>query len=594
MLSRVMGWAVSEARSPLPIKQPSGPLCVPPPRLDRTCVLIELMVHLIWPPVNRAVRDCARVETARLQRLDLTPRRVPVDEGTRMALATLRGGLGLHLQPHVSGEAHRPPDPTYTASNVAGIDTLRGDVLVDVLRRLRAHSLARCRCVCALWRALVDGRGLLLLHALPPRAFPGFFANARRVTKPWRRPAAGHGFLPPPSSRAPARDRLAFLRPHLPRNAAAVQHHCNGLVLCFAHDCLASGGTPGAGFVCNPATQRWARLPPPPTWWPRGHDSLFLAFDPAVSLDYEVLLLPVPPPPRRSNGGDATGLGGEAPSCLRQGRVTLGMFVPESFGEKREPSEEKLLPLLVFSSAARQWTKRLLAPGRCAPARLYDRDTDTWARTWRSAVDSICLSTEDGVLLRYVTVDVSRVKVRSLHESANVGGEQMLEWTLTHDEDLAAQARMLDLLHHAPSNCVPLATEGEANGHGSGKCVWFSDEDGEEAAGNGDDVDDGCSRRWWSWDDASLLDLDVGEDELQLLDDVGDGAPPPFTVLGCHPEREVVFLAAGAFHVVAYHLGGGKKVQYLGRVMSLGDGDRLDGVLAYRPCIVDALPHGSW
>ncbi|KAF8714811.1 hypothetical protein HU200_027341 [Digitaria exilis] len=543
----------------------------------------------------------------------------------------------------------RTPDPPDTASNVAGIDTLPGDVLVGVLRRLRAHSLARCRSVCFLWRALVDGRGLLLPHALPPRAFPGFFANARRVIKPWRhRPA----FLPPPASRAPTRDRLAFLRPHLPRNAT-VQHHCNGLVLCFADDCLASGGTPGAGIVCNPATQRWARLPPPPTWWPRGHDGLFLAFDPAVSLDYEVLLLPVPPPRLR----------GEAPG-LRQGRVTLGMFVPESFGEKRETSEEKLPPLLVFSSAARQWTKRLLAPGRCAQTRLYDRvlrrrrrrsaeggDTDTWVRTWRSAVyrrgtlyahcekrilvvlrfsegsydmvklppnanadagaghggrydaghdlsslpvDSIFLSTEDGVLLRYVNVDVSRVKVWSLHESANVGGEQMLEWKLTHDEDLAAQARMLDLLHHAPSNCVPLATEEETNGHGSGKCVWFSDEDGEEAGNSGGDVGDGFSRRWWNWDDASLLDLDVGEDELQLLDDVGDGAPPPFTVLGCHPEREVVFLAAGAFHVVAYHLGGGKKVQYLGRVMSMGDGDRLDGVFAYRPCIVDALPHDSW
>ncbi|CAD6260802.1 unnamed protein product [Miscanthus lutarioriparius] len=51
-----------------------------------------------------------------------------------------------------------------------------------------------------------------------------------------------------------------------------------------------------ASFVCNPTTERWALLPPPPTWWPHGHKGLFLAFDPAVSLEYEVLLLPVPPP----------------------------------------------------------------------------------------------------------------------------------------------------------------------------------------------------------------------------------------------------------------------------------------------------------
>jgi hypothetical protein len=72
---------------------------------------------------------------------------------------------------------------------------------------------------------------------------------------------------------------------------------------------------------------------------------------------------------------------------------------------------------------------------------------------------------------------------------------------------------------------------------------------------------DGCSGRSWSWDDASLLDIEIGEHELP---DVGAGAPSPFSVLGCHPDKEVIFLAAGAFHVVAYHLGSGK-VQYLGR-----------------------------
>jgi hypothetical protein len=375
----------------------------------------------------------------------------------------------------------------------------------------------------------MDGRGLLP-HALPPRAFPGFFANAR--VKPRRRPGLGFGFLPPPASRPPAPDRLAFLRAHIPRVGAeaAVRHQCNGLVLCF---------------VCNPTTERWARLPPPPTWWPRGHEGLFLAFDPAVSLDYEVLLLPVPPP--RQSNGDA-GLPAEAP---RQGRVTLGMFVPESFGKQQEANEEKLLPLLVFSSATRQWTKRLLAPGRCAPPRLFDRvmrrrrrsaEGDSWVRTWRSAVycrgalyvncekrilvvlrsssegtydmvmlpadagagagqgeryaaghvlsslpeDSTFPSTEDGVLLRYASVDAFRVKAWALRESAGDGGGPLLEWTLTHDMDLAAHARMLDLLHHAPSNCVPLAAE-EPTGRGGrgGKSVWFSDEDGEEAAGNG-------------------------------------------------------------------------------------------------------------
>jgi hypothetical protein len=210
---------------------------------------------------------------------------------------------------------------------------------------------------------------------------------------------------------------------------------------------------------------------------------MFLAFDPAVSLEYQVLLLPVPPPRRCSS--DA---GDEAP---RQGHVTLGMFMPESFEGRQQPGQEKALPLLVFSSAHGRWTRRLLAPGRCAPARLYDRvmrrrrrssEGYPWVRTWRSAlycrdslyahcekrilvvlrcsegtydmvklpadevenvssglpVDSIFASTEDGVLLRYASVDVFRVKVWALQESVDGGGH--LEWTLTHDKDLAGPA----------------------------------------------------------------------------------------------------------------------------------------------------------
>lgn len=535
----------------------------------------------------------------------------------------------------------RPAPMDMDADGGAGIDALPGDIFVEVLRRLRAHSLARCRCVCTLWRAVVDGRGLLLPHALPPRAFPGFFTNVR-AAKPWR-PHPHPGFLPPPASRAPNADRLAFLRPHLPCSGAdaAVQDQCNGLVLCF-QDYLV--GRPVAGFVCNPTTERWARLPPPPTWWPRGHEGLFLAFDPAVSLEYEVLLLPVPPTRRCIS--DAGLPADEAP---RQGQVTLGMFMPEPLeGQQQQPGQEKALPLLVFSSAHGRWTRRLLAPGRCAPPRLYDRvvrrrrrtaEGDPWLRTWRPSalycrgslyahcekrilvvlrcsegtydmvklpadeaelehvssgllVDSIFASTDDGVLLRYASVDAFRVKVWALQESAaGGGGQQQLEWTLTHDKDLAAHARMLDLLRHAPSNRVPLAT-GEGSGGGRGKSVWFSDEDAEEVGNGGGDVGDGCSGSGrWNWDDASLLDMEIGEDEPPL--DVGAGALNRFSILGCHPSREVIFLVAGAFHVVAYHLGSGK-VQYLGRIVSLGDGDRVEAAFPYRPCTVDALPSYTW
>jgi len=55
----------------------------------------------------------------------------------------------------------------------------------------------------------------------------------------------------------------------------------------------------------------------------------------------------------------------------------------------------------------------------------------------------------------------------------------------------------------------------------------------------------------------------------------------------------VIFLVAGAFHIVAYHLSDGK-VQYLGRIVSLGDGDRVEATIPYRPCTVDALSSYTW
>ncbi|KAL6843557.1 hypothetical protein ACP4OV_026619 [Aristida adscensionis] len=520
------------------------------------------------------------------------------------------------------------------------------DVLAEILGRLRAHFLVRCRCVCAAWRAVVDGRGLLLPHALP-RAFPGFFFTGVGA-RSWSGP--GSGFLAPPAARAPAVDRLAFLRitGGGGDGEVVVGHHCNGLVLCFQDECRS--GRPRAGFVCNPTTERWARLPPPPTWWPRRHEGVFLAFDPAVSPDYDVLLLPVPPP-RRGTTRERDGGGGlpKAPAP-----VTLDMFVPEPSG-KSPPPEEKVLPLYVFSSVTGQWRRGMFAPGRRAPARLYDKvmarrrrgssEPDQWAPTWRSAVysrgalyahcekrilvvlrcsegtydmvklpaaaggggadagahyasghvlsglpvDSIFSSAEEGVLLRYTSiVDASRVKVWALRESSTAGDGE-LEWTLTHDKDLGAHARMLNLLHDAASNRAPLDATGAAaaaGGHGERAC-WFSDEDGEELAANGDDGDSAAGRPRWNWDGAGVLDMEVGDGEL--LGGAAAGSPSPFLVLGCHPVEAVVYLAAGAFHVVAYHLGGGK-VRYMGRVLSLSDGDRVEAVLPYRPCIVDALP----
>ena len=78
-----------------------------------------------------------------------------------------------------------------------------------------------------------------------------------------------------------------------------------GLLLLLA----CCSGAAAAGKLCVQPRPRSVVAPAAPddmvSWWPHGHKGLFLVFDPAVSPDYEVLLLPVP---LRESVGDGGGL----------------------------------------------------------------------------------------------------------------------------------------------------------------------------------------------------------------------------------------------------------------------------------------------
>jgi hypothetical protein len=212
------------------------------------------------------------------------------------------------------------------------------------------------------------------LHALPRSAFPRFFSNVR--FKPWKtRPA----FLTPPASRAnpAAADRLAFLRPHLSDcgGKAAVQGQCNGLVLCFQ---VRRGGDPSAGFVCNPTTERWARLPDRPTPWPRGHEGVFLVFDPAVSPEYETLHCSLfhlldretTKSRRLQEKRSRVSVASDA------GNVSAGIVSEETAGGAEEEREAAASARLLVSDGAVEE----------AAARSPAEEAYTWARTWWSTV----------------------------------------------------------------------------------------------------------------------------------------------------------------------------------------------------------------
>ncbi|TVU21146.1 hypothetical protein EJB05_30767, partial [Eragrostis curvula] len=170
------------------------------------------------------------------------------------------------------------------------------DVVAEVLGRLQApRSLAVARCVCKSWRAVVDSRRLLRADLLPlslAGVFVEFDFNMLDHT-------ATELFFS--CSSPAAKTTTAAVSGDLTYCTRAgfedVVDHCNGLLLLDGGRCVA-----------NPATRQWARLPkqPPPRCadlqaaddvdsyerWPEYYESPYLAFDPAVSPHYEVVLVP--------------------------------------------------------------------------------------------------------------------------------------------------------------------------------------------------------------------------------------------------------------------------------------------------------------
>uniref|UniRef100_A0A0D9W5C6 F-box domain-containing protein n=1 Tax=Leersia perrieri TaxID=77586 RepID=A0A0D9W5C6_9ORYZ len=496
-------------------------------------------------------------------------------------------------------------------------ELLPDDVVVEIFSRVRNHrSLARCRCVHTAWRALVDDRGLLLPHPLL-RAW-GLLHHRHN---------AGH------RHRAPLR---------LPA-AVHVQDHCNGLLLCFHVD---RDGDSLAAYVCNPATRRWACLPHPPAPWPRANDGAFLAFDAASPDRYTVFLLPVGTPlPRRKNlcrpwmtldllipeEQDDHLAPLPSPSALlplrvfssvdgkwRRRELVPGRCAPvELYGRvmalcRRRPEFDAAAAVPRWRSASygrggamyAHSESDVLVVVRCEEGTYDMVELPGGGVRWSVAYDhshviadlplelvSVSSSSGhgdgDGDVVRYVRVEASsRVRIWTLDESSHHDGK--LNWTLTHHKDLAAHTRIREIVQNdTPEDWKTMACTTRSRPGSQASVVVVPRDD--------DDDDDGwSSESWISWDEvlASAPELGMDDDD----DDAGavvTGQPQPglpFHVMGFHPSKEVLFLAAGAFHVVAYHLGGSGKVQYLGRATSRKKVERVKGMFPYRPCLVDSLP----
>ncbi|KAM0888598.1 hypothetical protein ACQ4PT_028243 [Festuca glaucescens] len=172
----------------------------------------------------------------------------------------------------------RQDSPPATAASL-----LTDDLILEVLSHLPARSVRRFKCVSTTWRDLIADpahrkklpqtlAGFLYNKYKPGGALSGHFASV-----------SGGAFPVDPS--------LHFLQPNKFRYIA-LEDTCNGLLLCACYN----KETPDSDkdeyryVMCNPATERWIELPPPPQALAnRFYSTTRLAFDPAVSSHFHVL-----------------------------------------------------------------------------------------------------------------------------------------------------------------------------------------------------------------------------------------------------------------------------------------------------------------
>ncbi|RLM69827.1 hypothetical protein C2845_PM17G14460 [Panicum miliaceum] len=402
------------------------------------------------------------------------------------------------------------------ATDTVAAPALPDDVLEDILGRLPARSLAASQCVCKAWRDVVGERGLLLrLRRLLPHSVAGLFVNYIDHHRPhfFARPR------PPADGGGPQiiDGRFSFIVREKPYEWYTVLDHCNGLV-------LHSGDHFGdkALYLCNPTTRWWARLPPRSDFrhWKR---RALVAFDPAVSPHWEVLLAPLEP----------------------------HKLVEKQPGKRKKNKKEKdgdgawramewppaTWPWHVFSSTTMLWEEKVFvregeAAGTVADLLLHslgDHSYDTrwrYGAYWQGALYMHCRG-------EYVTrLSLSSNKYQVIISPIDLAecqrGAKSFIGRSANGVCFGALDTMPGFVFGSSTNHQMSGTEDEE----------ASEEDGME----------------WNSDDDDIIDPADDENEYDYYRHV--------TFLGFHPYKEVIFLDVIGSLGMACHLDSGK-VQYL-------------------------------
>ncbi|CAL4935137.1 unnamed protein product [Urochloa decumbens] len=382
---------------------------------------------------------------------------------------------------------------------------LPDDVLAGILRRLPPRCLAVSRGVCAAWRAAVDARRLLRADLLPLSPggilinFNNYYISELFSCPPADgRPAVSgkHDYLPEPGS----------------CSWQVVRDHCNGLV-------LIDGTGYDTWYVLNPATRWVATLPspPPPPAELHTYQDMYLAYDPAVSPEYEVVV------------------------------VSRFLYLYKELPGRNPEIEELEWPpsvckLQVFSSRGLGSGRRGRSLDKVGISLSSDKyhvivkpplETCTNCYLGKSAKGVYCAS----------IIGRCRVQVWNLDESGC-----KMEWILKHDRDLRKWLLKHKLEHTRPSRYHGRAVRGpwtlqNINYHYNDHCSKDDDMVGalveEETS-----VDENFT---WSSDDE--------------CGDYGDY----LDILGFHPCKEIIFLSEYITRGLAYDMNS-STVEVLGNI----------------------------
>ncbi|WVZ88321.1 hypothetical protein U9M48_034856 [Paspalum notatum var. saurae] len=511
----------------------------------------------------------------------------------------------------------------------AALASLPDDAVVGVLRALPMQSLAVARCVCKAWRDIVDDRALLYPY-LCPRSVRGAFINYVDHNRPH------HFARPTSSSTLPQVDgMLRFLPNDHRRDWWSLLDHCNGLLLCDID-------WESTLCICNPATRRWTMLPPGADGKCHRYAGAYVAFDPAVSPHYEVILIPElpekPPSPKQQDlRKERWVLPEDAPLCLDR----LFSLSPddddiisicdeeEEFEQLPTMNDEESLEhdivddepcrlmewppspwmLRVFSSRTGHWEERSFVSESKPAGTVEQMRLDPEEPTFRGPRRRYAIYHHGSLYVHcrgsfVIRLSLSKGKYQIIEAPANIEYtkpylgklQKSVCFGIVHDNQLKIWilnepcGKMEWVLKYEVEvglyakylGAMPYGKNGRQP-DGS----WIVQEDNINTEYTDDGVETPLERNYeWDSDNDDIVNIEGQEYYFWSQG---------LNIIGFHPFKEVVFMVEW-FGVVAYHLNS-SKIQYLGNSRpKCYFRNHTNGIyesFVYTPCMIGELVHGD-